>query len=110
MSSQRLSKYLYFLLFFGMRSDFFFQCSAECFGVGVHSRHVFCGETDDSLNPTTVAVVDDEKCDSKSKLTTEEECESEEECVQGEWFTGPYSKVTLIFDLNFIYTYSIYTQ
>lgn len=69
------------------------QCSAECFGTGVRSRQVFCGESDDSLEPTNVAVTAEDKCDKEDKLEAEEECQPESECPMGEWYAGPYSKV-----------------
>ena len=58
---------------------------------------MFCGARDDSVDPATVSVATDDNCDAATKLEEQEDCEPEEECPMGEWYTGPFSKVSRLF-------------
>lgn len=66
------------------------QCSSKC-GSGVQTRKVFCGEVDDE---GTIKKVDDGKCNPNDKYESEQPCVGLEKCT-GDWFSGPWSKVSI---------------
>lgn len=66
-----------------LTSDWMEQCSTEC-GTGVQHRSIFC----DRAPPTT------DRCDQRFTPDTSRQCSSEKKCMNGDWFTGPWSPCT----------------
>ncbi|XP_045527734.1 papilin isoform X3 [Pieris brassicae] len=65
------------------------NCSVEC-GKGIQTRRVFCGRFDGA----GVTVVDDERCDAKTKYNDTKECLVPKEKCPAKWFAGPWTECT----------------
>ncbi|CAF4798136.1 unnamed protein product [Pieris macdunnoughi] len=65
------------------------KCSVEC-GNGIQTRRVFCGRFDGA----GVTVVDDERCDAKTKYNDTKECVVPKEKCPAKWFAGPWTECT----------------
>jgi len=65
------------------------KCSSKC-SAGVQTRKVFCGVYEED----TVKKVEESKCDAAVKYETKQNCTGEEVC-KGDWFTGPWSPVSV---------------
>lgn len=70
------------------------ECSSVC-GMGVQYRSIFC-ERNTSPNS--------ERCDLRMTPDTTRECSSNEKCAYGEWFMGPWSKVSQCLVISFLST------
>lgn len=66
-----------------LTSEWMTQCSTEC-GTGVQYRSIFC----DRSPPNT------DRCDQRFTPDTSRQCTSENKCMVGDWFTGPWSPCT----------------
>lgn len=76
-----------------MKSHYEFQCSAQC-GTGVQTRKVFCATFEDE---DTMKKVEDSKCEPEEKFNTTRECTAKGDDCKGEWFAGPWSKVSIYY-------------